>query len=181
MWRPIILLMFADDIAFIADTIRGLQQQLNSLQSFCENNKLKVNINKTKIVVFKRGGQLARRERWTYNGTVIDVVTSFAYVGVHFTNRLSLYKMAENVSTKAENVLNYVLSCLNILPYIPVNTFFKVFDVKICPILLYGSELWGLQRMSVIEQVQIYACKRLLNVGTTSCNDAILGDFGRYP
>jgi hypothetical protein len=92
------LLMFADDIAFIADTISNLQKQLNILQSFCDQSKLKVNVNKTKIVVFKRGGQLSRRERWTYNNNEIEVVSGFTYVGVYFTNRLSLHKMAESMS-----------------------------------------------------------------------------------
>jgi len=34
--------------------------------------------------------------------------------------------------------------------------------------------------MPSIENVQMYACKRFLNLSKMSCNDAI-GDFGRYP
>ena len=47
--------------------------------------------------------------------------------------------------------------------------------------MLYGSELWGLQDVKCIETVQLYACKRFLNVHISSCNDSILGDLGRYP
>ena len=177
----VFILMFADDIALLADTVSGLQKQLNTLESFCENSKLKVNITKTKVVVFKRGGQLARREKWFYKGNQLEIVNDFTYVGSLFTNRLSLYKMADAVASKSKNVLNYVLNCLNVLPYLPTGMFFKIFDLKICPILLYGSELWGLVRMTTVEQVQIYACKRLLNVSRLSCNDAIMGDLGRYP
>ena len=65
--------------------------------------------------------------------------------------------------------------------YIPVNTFVKVFETKICPVLLNGSELWGLQYMNCIEHVQIYACKRLLNIGMDACNLSVLGDSGIYP
>ena len=57
----IFLLMFADDIALISDTVIGLQMQLNCLHQFCITSKLVVNIDKTKVLVFKRGGQLARR------------------------------------------------------------------------------------------------------------------------
>jgi hypothetical protein len=49
----IFLLMFADDIALIADTIIGLQKQLNLLCQFCTKSKLIVNIDKTKVLVFK--------------------------------------------------------------------------------------------------------------------------------
>jgi len=68
----IFLLMFADDIAIISDTIIGLQRQLT------------VNMSKINIIEFKRGGGLTRAERWTYNSCNIEVVN----VGVFFTNRL---------------------------------------------------------------------------------------------
>ena len=56
----IYLLMFADDIALIADTLVGLQRQLKRLYDFCQRSKVVVNITKTKIMVFERGGALAR-------------------------------------------------------------------------------------------------------------------------
>ena len=30
-------------------------------------------------------------------------------------------------------------------------------------------------------KMYIYACKRFLSIHTMACNDAILGDLGRYP
>ena len=35
--------------------------------------------------------------------------------------------------------------------------------------------------MSCVESIHVYACKRFLNVSMHACNDAILGDTGRYP
>ena len=48
---------------------------LNILSSFCDNYGMKVNTDKTKIVVFRRGGPLRHYEKWTYNGNPIDVVS----------------------------------------------------------------------------------------------------------
>ena len=140
---------------------------------------MKVNTEKTKIVVFKRGGCLSRKEKWYYEGKQLEVVNGFTYVGVYFTNRLSLYKMADAVATKAKRVLNYIFSSFYELSCIPVNTFFKVFDSKISSVLLYGSEIWGLQYMHCIENVHVQACKRLLGLSSTSCNDAVMSDLGR--
>ena len=53
--------MFADDLALMADTIIELQRKLNVLSGFCHEYKLKVNERKTKIVVFKKGGLLAKK------------------------------------------------------------------------------------------------------------------------
>ena len=88
----IFLLMFADDIALIADTVVGLQRQLKRLYDFCQRSKVVVNITKTKIMVFERGGALARWEMWTFNNCKIEVVNGFTYVGLCFTNRLSMYQ-----------------------------------------------------------------------------------------
>ena len=120
----VFMLMFADDIGLISDTVNGLKKELNILEKFCNDYKLKVNINKTKIVVFKHGGALSRKESWTYNGEHIEVLSSFSYVGINFTNTLSMYKMSENAALKAKKVLNFLFQSFTKIPYVPVKTFF---------------------------------------------------------
>ena len=56
-----------------------------------------------------------------------------------------------------------------------------MFDAQIQPIVLYGSEIWGLQRVDVIEEVHTLACKRFLNVPLKTPNKCVYGDLGRYP
>ena len=177
----IFLLMFADDIGLISDTVTGLQKQPNILHEYCRDFKLKVNINKTKIMVFKRGGGLSKKEHWSYGGILLEVVKGFTYVVIYFTHRLSFFKMAESSTLKAKKVLNYLFSSFSKLSVLPAKTFFKIFDSKIYPVMLYGAELWGLQFMHCVEQLQIYACKCLLSVRTNSCNLSILGDTSRFP
>jgi len=58
----IFILMFAEDVALIPDTVIGLQRQLNTLVEFCTEYELDVNVNTTKVVVFKRGGRLSQKE-----------------------------------------------------------------------------------------------------------------------
>ena len=85
------------------------------------------------------------------------------------------------MSIKEQPVLAHLFNSFNELSYICVNTFFKVFDAKVCAIMLYGSEIWGLKPMACIENIQMYTYKRFLNNSLCSCNDAILGDLGRFP
>lgn len=47
--------------------------------------------------------------------------------------------------------------------------------------LLYGSELWGLEVRESVERVQYYLCKRFLNISLKANNYAVLGECGRYP
>ena len=58
------LLLFADDIVMFSSTIPGLQKQIHVLESYCDESKLTVNMDKTKVVVFKNGGHISRKEKW---------------------------------------------------------------------------------------------------------------------
>lgn len=55
-------LMFADDVSGLAGRCNQLQLKINALEIFCA----KVNLKKTKIVVFSQGGQLRSYEKWYY-------------------------------------------------------------------------------------------------------------------
>ena len=70
----VLILLFADDIALISDTIVGLQRQLQLLKDYCLESKLVVNIIKTKIALFKMGGRISRHEKWFYDGSLLEVV-----------------------------------------------------------------------------------------------------------
>jgi hypothetical protein len=59
--------------------------------------------------------------------------------------------------------------------------FFKLFDAKVLPILLYGSEIWGFKQHDAIERVYTLACKKCVGVGLKAVNSAVLDDCGRYP
>ena len=55
------LLLFADDLALLSSTAIGLQNQLNQLSRMCEERLLKINIEKTKVMVFRKGGHLGKK------------------------------------------------------------------------------------------------------------------------
>ena len=54
------LLMYADDIIIMAETPEDLQLGLNIIEQYCNKWKLKLDKNKTKIIVFRKGGLLQR-------------------------------------------------------------------------------------------------------------------------
>ncbi|MEW8542874.1 MAG: reverse transcriptase family protein, partial [Candidatus Thiodiazotropha sp.] len=177
----IFLLLFADDVALISDSVIGLQRQFYLLQDFCREQKLNVNIPKTKVVVYKNGSLLARNERWTFNGINVEVVNCFTYLGLSLSMQLSYNRMAEDLALKGKRVLISLLNSLYTLGQMPKNVFFTLFDRKIVPVLLYGSEIWGFSKRESTELVHRYACKRYMCVSLHSSNAAVLGDCGRFP
>ena len=74
----IFCLMYADDIANCAETRVRLQQQVNLIAEFCNSRDMKVNLNKTEIIVFRNGGPLRNYEQWTLNGLPIRTTWSIS-------------------------------------------------------------------------------------------------------
>ena len=65
-YENVCVLLYADDMSQLADLTGRLQYQINTLQAFCTNSGMQVNIDKTKIIVFRNGGPLRRSERWFF-------------------------------------------------------------------------------------------------------------------
>ena len=83
------ILLFADDLALLSCSPTGLQTQLDCLQRVCLDFGLTVNTNKSKVVVFRKGGFLGRNERWFIGGTVLEVVNRYMYLGFIFTTAMN--------------------------------------------------------------------------------------------
>ena len=49
------------------------------------------------------------------------------------------------------------------------------------PVLLYSSEIWGLQKLENIEKIHLKACKRFLRVLIRTTNIMVYGDLARFP
>ena len=104
-----LILLFADDIALISDTVVGLQRQLHLLRDYCSDSKLFVNVVKT-LVAFKKGARIAHHEGWYYDGSLLEVVNCFAYVGLAFTMLLSYQHMCSDLAKKGKYVLDSLIS-----------------------------------------------------------------------
>lgn len=80
----IFLLLYADDIVIFANTPEELQNGLDILYDYCLKWKLTINVNKTKVMIFRKGGLLPRNLEFTYNGTLLEIVSQFKYLGIVF-------------------------------------------------------------------------------------------------
>ena len=98
----IFLLLFADDIVSLFSTPTGLQNQINSLEKASSSLGLVVNLEKTKVMVFRKGGHIAATEEWFYRHTEIEIVNSYRYRGYTLTTKLSSHVACREYSNKAK-------------------------------------------------------------------------------
>lgn len=55
------LLLYADDIVIMAESVDELKKDLLLLEQYCDRWKLSVNSTKTKVMIFKKGGRLRKK------------------------------------------------------------------------------------------------------------------------
>ena len=54
-------------MVIVSSSRAGLQNGLNALKEYCDLWGLEVNVNKIKCVSFKKGGQIGKLDKWTYD------------------------------------------------------------------------------------------------------------------
>ena len=53
---PYKLPLYEDDLVLFSESSKGLQNALNKLNEYCRKWKFTVNLNRTKVVIFNKGG-----------------------------------------------------------------------------------------------------------------------------
>ena len=81
----IMALLFADDVALCSDSIGRMRDMINVLEQFCDRWKMKINLEKTKIMVFRRSGKIRKDEAFYIGEKLIEIVNCYKYLGIFFT------------------------------------------------------------------------------------------------
>ena len=177
----VVILLFADDIALMSDTVVGLQHQLNNLCTFAHSLGLVVNVQKSKTMVFRGGGHIAAHERWYIGDEKLETVNEYKYLGMTFSTKLSTNVALTELAGRAKAAVCQIFRSLRKLVWVSPEVFTKIFDAQVQPILLYAAEVWGSEDCNIVEKVHVYALKQFLNVAVKTPNVMVYGDTGRYP
>ena len=175
------LLLYADDIVLFSESEGDLQNGLDILKDYCNRWKLIVNVEKTKVMIFKKGGRLRRGINFRYDGKELEIVNKFCYLGILFSPGLSYTDAHNTLAGQALKALFKLNGYLYKFVDISVSHSLSLFDKLITPILSYGQEVWGFQSAIQIERIQLHFCKQLLGVKRQTQNAFIYGELGRLP
>ena len=185
-------LLYADDMVLISQNASGLQQCLNKISCYFDKWKLKLNINKTKILIFNKSGKKIKGYKFIYKGRTIETAKSYQYLGLVFSNNGNFNKAINILKEKGRKAV-YIL--MRKLSNYNVTLGIKLFHVFILPILTYAFEVWASSYFNClkdsnlysicekhdIEKVHLQYVKFLLGVHSKSTNDCVRGELGEYP
>ena len=177
-------LLWADDLILFSDTVEGLQRQLNGLYNFCSENMLIVNQVKTKVMVFGKRGEVSV----TFNGAKLECVNYYKYLGniIKGIKKCNGDVFGENykyLCDKGRNAIFGAFKKLRPLGTLPVEIMCHMFDSLVRPILVYGSDVWGMNKSGTmaVDKVFMWYIRRVLKVKTSTCNIIAMGEVGILP
>ena len=173
------MLLYADDLVIIGDHVGRVQQLLNVLSQFCNKWGLKVNLEKTKAVICRNGGIVSKHEKFYLDGRLIACVPYYKYLGLMMSSRLSWSPAQLTLSLQAQKALHLINHVDTKCDFF-FKTSFILFDKCITPILMYGSEIWGLNMHKSIETFHVKFCRKIIGVGSKTPSVAVLGECGRH-
>ena len=82
--KSISCLLYADDIVLMSQSANGLQTILDNLKLFCDKWNLKVNIQKTKVMIFNKSGKVLKGYTFSFEEQSLELVSEYKYLGIIF-------------------------------------------------------------------------------------------------
>ena len=176
--KTIVALLYADDLVLLANNPMDLQRQLQELEDYTDRNKMAVNIAKTKIVIFRRGGRLRKADQFTYKGKKVEIVNQFVYLGVPFRSSGKLNAAATYFKKKGYSAIGATLNIIGRLRLFKLESWKRIFESLVQSTTMYCIGIWGNNKTEEVEKVQMSFYKGLLKIPRATPNYLVRLELG---
>lgn len=178
IYMKLFTLLYADDTALMADSAKEMQNCLNAFASYCQEWKLTINTEKTKILIF--GARKRSDIQFKLNKDIIEIVNKYKYLGVYFSQSGSFLNARKHIVQQAKKAMSLLFTRINNLD-LPLDLQLKLFDHTVLPILTYSSEVWGYENLDLIEKVQNDFLRKITLAKKSTPLYMLYGELGRFP
>ena len=98
-------LLYADDLLLMSDSTEDLQLGIDILYDYCTRWKLNINIEKTIVVIFRKGGSLSINDHYFFGDTLLTVTNTYSYLGMLLSDRGKFDVLQKNIANCSTRVL----------------------------------------------------------------------------
>jgi hypothetical protein len=148
----------------MAEDKQVLQNMIDKLEIYCDTWNLQINLEKSKIVVFRKSGRLSGLEKWFYKNEEIEIVSQIVYLGMRFTSGLAISEHLKERECKAKNSINSTWKSFLAKSNISLASKFALFNAVMRSIFCYCAQVWGHQGFKEVDKFQRYFIKRILKL-----------------
>ena len=159
----------------LKDACSEVEKQLKELEEYATSNEMKINQNKTKLMLFNLCKKYDFQPEMNIDGVIIDIMKEMKLLGVMISDDLRWHANTAHITKKAYARL-WLLRRLKKMGA-SRQTLVDVFLKQVRSVLEYASVVWnaGLTKEDVmkIERVQKSACSIILGAHYNSYEEAL--------
>jgi len=163
-------LLYADDIVLLSTCPKELQEMIVAFDLYCTKWGLSVNLEKSKVVVFREGPRIPSGLKFSFQNNPIEICNEYKYLGILLTYNMSFRKHLEVKLKTAINALNGSWSHLIQDPKIDISSKFKIFYAAAKSIVFYGAQVWGYIEYDEVERLLRFFLKKVLYLPSNTPN-----------
>ena len=179
VFLKVFLLLYADDTVIFGEDASDLQTALCMFENYCKTWKLKVNIPKTKVLIFSKG-RPKQNLHFFYDDSELEIVNEYKYLGILLSRSGSFSRNKKYLAQQANKALFSLFRKSRNLN-LSIDLQIELFNKTVKPILLYGCEIWGYGNFDDLERVQLKFLKYALNMKKSTPTFMIYGELGVTP
>lgn len=138
--------LFADDTTIIMDCKNvdtyetEIYKTLEDVIQWLDKNKLKINIEKTKLINFKTYKSKDIELNISYNNLLIQKINSAKFLGIILDTHLS---WKEHIDSLCKKINKFVFALRKLKDVTSRHTSVMVYHAYVCSIIRYGIVVWG--------------------------------------
>ena len=171
------ILLYADDIVLLSDNPQGLQLMLDTLGEWCKKWRLVVNNTKTNIIHFRREGVDLTESKFYFWNEEVDLVHTYRYLGLVLNEFLDMSKTVDILISSAGRAYGSMLNKHFQVNGFNYETYVKLYDNLVIPVLTYGSCIWGTRNYQKCDTLQHRVMRTFLGASKATPLPALYGDL----
>jgi hypothetical protein len=157
-------LAYSDDLVVLAKEEKGMKEMLGNMEKYMRRKKLTVNVEKSKMMVFRKGGGRRKINEWRWEKDKIEEVKEFKYLGYVMNERNTAAAHVRELVKKANKIIGAVWGIGERKFGHDFRRRIMMFDSLVKSVMMYGAEIWGWREQEGLEGVQGKYLKWVLGV-----------------
>ena len=137
-----------------------------------------VNTDKTQILHFRLKKVQKTNFRFHLGGNELLVVNNYKYLGFIFDQFMDKHTNGNGLADGASRALGKLLSKYYSNKGLAINTYTKLYEACVCPIMDYCSGVWGYSPNDKIHKVHMRAIRCFLGVNRYAAKAGMEGELG---
>jgi hypothetical protein len=143
---------------------KGMKEMLGNMEKYMRRKKLTVNVEKSKMMVFRKGGGRRKINEWRWEKDKIEEVKEFKYLGYVMNERNTAAAHVRELVKKANKIIGVVWGIGERKFGHDFRRRIMMFDSLVKSVMMYGAEIWGWREQEGLERVQGKYLKWMLGV-----------------